>query len=97
MQARITTDTVDKILKKEIKVKEKAKTTKETFEAFLAHQKKAQVDQDEPQLSVGGMLDKNFGYILLSFWICDTISQRIKGMQKMDQSTQREAIVGNAV
>jgi hypothetical protein len=37
MQDRITTDTANQILKKEIEVKEKAKTTKDTFEAFMAH------------------------------------------------------------
>ena len=61
MQARITTDTVYQILQKEIEVKEKAKKKKETFEAFMVHWKKAQVAQDEPQVSVGGLLDRNFG------------------------------------
>jgi hypothetical protein len=41
MQAQITAETVDQILQKEIEVKEKVVTVKETFKKFMVHWKKA--------------------------------------------------------
>jgi hypothetical protein len=41
MQAHVTAETVDQILQKELEVKEKVVTMKETFEKFMVHWKKA--------------------------------------------------------
>jgi hypothetical protein len=41
MQAQVTIKIVDTILQKETEVKEKAMTTKETFEKFMVNWKKA--------------------------------------------------------
>jgi len=39
-------------------------TTKDTFETFMVHLKKECVTQDEPYVSVGGLVDMHFGKVL---------------------------------
>jgi len=61
MKTHVTAKIVDQFLQMEQEFKEKAMTMKESLKKFMAQWKKAWVAQDEPQVSVGGLLDRNFG------------------------------------